>query len=64
MAFFGKGGQVPDRAELRLDIPEIRYRISSVGTACRAFEERHQMDIIDTALFEVIKMAADALQVP
>ena len=48
--------QILHRAELRLHLTEIRHCIAAVRTPLWRIEERHQMDIIDIALFDIIQL--------
>ena len=43
--------------------PEVRYRVSAVAASLRTLQQRHQMQIIDSALMNIIKMLGHALQV-
>ncbi len=64
VAFLRKIRKVLHRTELRLDTAEIRYRIASVAASPWTLKKRHQMKIIDPALFQVIYMAFHALEIP
>ena len=55
-------GQVVHRAELRLDAAEVRDRVAAVAAADRALQQRHQMQIVDAALFEVVELFPHAVE--
>ena len=52
------------RAELRLDLSEIRDRVTAVAPVLRALEKRHQMNEIRAAFLNIIKVLMHAFQVP
>ena len=62
VAVGGKLFKILHGAELRLDLPEIGNRISAVVLALGTVEERHQMEIIHAAAFDVVKLCTDSLQ--
>ena len=48
--------EIRHRPELRLHGAKIRHRIPAVAPILRALQKRHQMQIVDPALFQIIEM--------
>ena len=56
VAFVRKPCQVLHRPQLRLNLSEIRHGIAAVASVLRAFQQGHQVQIIDARLLQVIQM--------
>ena len=54
--------QIFHRAQFRLDPTEVCHRIAAVAAPLRALEDRHQMQIVHAAVFNVIQLAAHPVQ--
>ena len=54
--------QVLHRPQLRLHLPEIRNRIAAVAPARRALQKRHQVDVVQSALLQIVQMLAHTLE--
>ena len=56
--------QVFHGSKLRLNLLEIGYRIASIGLFLGAFQNRHQVQVIKTALFEIRDFLLYTLKIP
>ena len=54
--------QVVHRSQLRLHFPEIAHGVPAVAPSCRAFQQRHQVKIADSAFLHIIQLVLHALQ--
>ena len=64
VTFICECGKVLHGAEFRLDLPKISDSISTVTSPFRALKQRHQMQIIHTALLDIVQLAVNAVQIP
>ena len=64
VTILGKSGKFLHCAKLRLNLSEIRYRISPIASSLRAFQKRHQMKIVHSAVLNIIKSFFHALEIP
>ena len=62
VAVGGEGGQILHRAERGLDLAEVRHRVAAVAAAHGAFQQGHQVQIVDAALLNVIELFAHAFE--
>jgi hypothetical protein len=63
VALFGQPFQIFHRAQVRLYLAEVGYGVAAVVLFFRRVQQRHQMNIIDIALFDIIQLFPDALQI-
>ena len=63
VAFLRQVVQVLHRAQFRLNLPEIAHSVAAVAPVCRAFQQRHQVQVIDPALLDIVQLVLHALQV-
>ena len=63
MAGTRESREILHRAELRLYRAVVRHSVAAVAPARRALKQRHQMNIVDAALSDVIQMLPDPLQI-
>ena len=56
--------QVLHRPQFRLNLTEIAHRVAAVAAPLRTFQQRHQVQVIDSAFRDVVKLFPDALQIP
>ena len=54
--------QVLHRAQFRLDLPEVCHRVAAVAAPLRALQDRHQMQVVHAAVFQIIQPVAHAVQ--
>lgn len=55
--------QVLHRAKFFLNPSKIGHRISAVGTPVHRIQKRHQMNVIDITLFEIVQLIPDTLHI-
>ena len=63
VAFVAQGRQILHGAQLGLHLAEIGNSIAAVASVLGAFQQRHQVEIVDAAFTDIVKMLPDALQV-
>ena len=63
VAFVTQGRQILHGAQLRLDFAEVGNGIAAVASVLGALQQRHQVEIVDAAFLDIVKMLPDALQV-
>ena len=56
VALVREGGEVLHCTQLRLHLAEVRDGIAAVAAALGAFEQRHQVQVIDAAVLDVIQL--------
>lgn len=59
----GKLTQIINRAERRLYFSKIRYRIAAVAVLLGAFQQGHEVDIVNAALRKIIESFDNAFEV-
>ena len=62
VARVGQIRQVFHGTELGLHFSEVGHRVSAVRAVLGALQERHQMDVVDSALLQILKVFFDPLQ--
>ena len=62
MALVAEFCQVFHCAQSRLNLAEIRHCVAAVAAAGRAGQKGHKVDIVESALLQVVQMLFDALQ--
>ena len=55
--------EILHRPELRLHLPEISDRVSAVVLSLRTVQKGHQVQVVHTAVLDVVQSAANALKV-
>ena len=60
MAGVRQGGQVIHGAQVRLDLPEVADRVAAVAAALRAFQQGHEVEIVDAGFRKVVQLRPDA----
>ena len=63
VAFVAQGRQILHGAQLGLDLAEVGNGIAAVASVLGALQQRHQVEIVDAAFLDIVKMLPDALQV-
>ena len=63
VACSGQFFQIVHRSQIRTHLAEIRYRIASVALSFRRIEKRHQMQVVDPALFQIRQFFSDPVEV-
>ena len=63
VAFICKGSQVLHRTKVRADFAEVGYCVTTVGTALRGIQERHQMQAVHVAFLKIWKLGRNSLDV-
>ena len=64
MAFFRKIRQFFHRSQLRFHLSEICHCVSAVRSSFRRVQERHQMDIVHIAFFQIGQFLLHASDIP
>ena len=63
MAFICKGSQILHGTKVRSDFAEVGYCVTTVGTALRGIQERHQMQTVHVAFLKIWKLGRNSLDV-
>ena len=63
VAFICKGSQVLHRTKVRADFAEVGYCVTTVGTALRSVQKRHQMQAVHVAFLKIWKLGRNSLDV-
>ena len=63
MAVVSERCEVIHGTQLRLDFAEIGNRVAAVASILGALQQRHQVQVVDAALLDVIQMLLNALQI-
>ena len=63
MTFRGQCLKILHRPQLGLDPAEIRHGIAAVRAILWAFEERHQVQIVDAAFLDIVDPALESFEV-
>ena len=58
-----KRGKSFHRAQFRLYLTKIRYRIAAVTSPFRAFEQRHKMQVVHAAVADVVQLCANSVKI-
>ena len=64
MAGIRKRLQILHASKRRIDTPEIGYGIASVAAPLRTLQKRHQVEVIHSALPDIIQVLLHSLQIP
>ena len=62
VALIAELSQIFHRAEGGLYFAEIRDRVTAVGPSGRALQQRHKVDVVESALLQIIQMRLDTLE--
>ena len=60
VAFLRQVRQVVHCAQLRLHFAEIAHRVSAVAPVLRAFQQRHQVQVVDPAVLDIVQFVPDS----
>ena len=63
VAFVSKSGKILHGAKVRADFAEVGYCVTTVGTALRGIQERHQMQAVHVAFLKIWKLGRNSLDV-
>ena len=63
MAFVSKSGKILHGTKIRADFAEVGYCVTTVGTALRGIQERHQMQTVYITLLKIWKLGRNSLDV-
>ena len=63
VAFVSKGGKIFHGTKIRADFAEIGYCVTTVGTAFRSVQKRHQMKTVHVAFLKIWKLGRNSLDV-
>ena len=63
VAFICKGSQVLHGTKVRADFAEVGYCVTTVGTALRSVQKRHQMQAVHVAFLKIWKLGRNSLDV-
>ena len=62
VAVGGERGQILHRAERGLNLSEVGHRVAAVAAADGAFQQGHQVQIVDAAVLNVVELFAHAVE--
>ena len=63
VAFVSKGGKIFHGTKVRADFAEVGYCVTTVGTALRSVQKRHQMQAVYVAFLKIWKLGRNSLDV-
>ena len=63
VAFVSKGGKIFHGTKVRADFAEVGYCVTTVGTALRSVQKRHQMQAVHVAFLKIWKLGRNSLDV-
>ena len=63
VAFVSKGGKIFHGTKVRADFAEVGYCVTTVGTALRGIQERHQMQTVYITFLKIWKLGRNSLDV-
>ena len=62
VAVLRQSGQIRHGSKLRLHLAEVRDGIAAVAAPLGAFQQGHQMQVVDPAFFDIVQLFPNALQ--
>ena len=63
VAFVSKGSKILHGTKVRADFAEVGYCVTTVGTALRSVQKRHQMQAVHVAFLKIWKLGRNSLDV-